>query len=267
MRRRPGIKRRWEKSMVIMLAAVGMLFSGCGREQNTAAGEEVKEEALLMEKQPTAGLACETAADSVIDFEILQKENPDIFAWLYIPDTSIDFPVLQSEEADDYYESYNAFGEADSGGALYTELANLKNMCDFNTVIHGKCSEDGRSGLFTDLYQFADPDFFREHEEAYLYIDGNLLTYEIFAAYERENTSLIRTYDFTYIAGCQEFLTDLYGVREMGMNLREGWDGLTPYHFLLTLTTQRGEDADRQFVLIAALVEDAAGTIDRMIIE
>lgn len=266
MKRAAGKKGKFIKGMTAVLAVAGILFSGCGREQN-AIGEEAEEAEPVVEEVPVTGIFYETAADSAVDFEVLQKENPDIFAWLYIPDTGIDFPVLQSEEADDYYESHNAFGEAGSEGALYTELANLKDMCDFNTVIHGKCSEDGKSGLFADLYQFADPDFFEQHETAYLYIDGNLLTYEIFAAYERENTSLIRTYDFTYIAGCRKFLDDLYGIREMGMNLREGWDELTPYHFLITLTTQRSEDADKQYVVLAALVGDAAGTIDRVVIE
>ena len=49
------------------------------------------------------------------------------------------------------------------------------------------------------------------------------------------------------------FLEDMYGARDMTMNLREGWEGITPYHFLLTLTTQREENADRQFVVIAIL--------------
>lgn len=214
------------------------------------------------ERQPATGIAYETAEDAAIDFRALQSENPDIFAWLYIPGTEIDMPVLQSTEADDYYENHNAYGEDDRRGALYTELANLKNMCDFNTVIHGKSEE---SGLFTDLYQFADPDFFEQHENIYLYLDGNLLTYTVFAAYERENTSLIRSYDFTYGSGCEKFLADMYGSREMGKNLREGWEEVTPYHFLITLTTQRGENAEKQFVVLAALVGDAAGTIDRTV--
>ena len=190
-----------------------------------------------------------------------------MFAWLYIPGTEIDYPVLQSEETDNYYESHDKFGNTSEEGALYTELANLKNMCDFNTVIHGKTASDGNSGLFQDLYLFADPDFFDSHEEAYLYLDGNLLTYEIFAAYEREDTSLIRTYDFTYIAGCQMFLNDLYGTRSMSMNLRDDWDNVSPYHFLITLTTKKEEKPDKQFVVVAALVGDAAGTIDRAVVE
>lgn len=51
------------------------------------------------------------------------------------------------------------------------------------------------------------------------------------------------------------------------MNLREGWEGVTPYHFLITLTTQKEENADRQFVVVAIMTEDAAGTIDRIVAE
>ena len=89
----------------------------------------------------------------------------------------------------------------------------------------------------------------------------------MFAAYEREDTSLIRTYDFTYLEGCRKYLDDLYGTRSMGMNLREGWEEVTPYHFLITLTTRTQKDPARQFVVVAALVGDAAGEIDRAVTE
>lgn len=232
--------------------------------KNAEAGETSSEDEGT-EPQTADKIGSETAKDAAVDLKSLQEENPDIYAWLYIPGTNIDVPVLQSAERDDFYESHNAYGEPDEGGAVYTELANLKNMCDFNTVMHGKTSEDGEKGAFADLYQFADPDFFDLHEDLYLYIEGNLLTYTVFAAYERENTSLLRSYDFTYGSGCEKFLEDMYGSREMGKNLREGWEEVTPCHFLLTLTTRRGEDPEKQFVVLAALVGDAAGTIDRAV--
>lgn len=249
------------------LAATAVL-TGCGAEKSDGAAQA---EETDLTAEPTAevqsgGFAGESARDAQIDFAALQAENPDIFAWLYIPDTAIDCPVLQSGQADDFYESHDAYGEADEDGAVYIELANLTNMCDFNTVLHGRTGAEEK-GPFADLYRFADADFFREHEKAYLYLDGNVLTYEIFAAYERENTSLLRSYDFTYIEGCEQFLKDLYATREMTMNLREGWEGVTPYHFLITLTTQKEENADRQFVVVAIMTEDAAGTIDRIVAE
>lgn len=250
----------------MLLATCLCLVCACAKEEDTEtaqmSGQKATEGQMEETPQPTTGLAYETASDAEIDFEALREENPDIFAWLHIPGTEIDCPVLQSSEADDYYESHDAYGRENQNGAVYTELANLKNMCDFNTVLHGKMTEEGD---FQELHRFSDPEFFDSHEQIYIYLEGNLLTYEVFAAYEREDTSLIRTYDFTYATGCQQFLDDLYGTRSMGKLIREGWEGISPYHFLITLTTQSGDDSDRQFVIVAVLVQDAAGTIDRVV--
>ncbi len=261
------MKRKFLTLGLAGIILVSSLLTGCaGKDQNTVETEETEmteNAGQSAEDQKQTGIAGESASDSQIDFTALQAENPDIFGWLYIPGTGIDDPILQSEEADDYYETRDAYGKDNAAGALYTELANLKNMCDFNTVIHGR--GDSEAAPFAGLYDYADPDFFDKHEYAYVYIDGNLLTYEIFAAYEREDTSLIRTYDFTYQSGCQQFIDDLYGTRIMGMNLRESFGEVSPYNFLITLTTKKDAASDKQFVVIAALVGDAAGTIDRVV--
>lgn len=227
--------------------------------ENTGNGSEASQ--AFADKEPEE----KQTEDRQIDFDVLRAQNPDIFAWIHIPGTAIDYPVLQSGQSDTFYEDHNADGEEDDTGAVYIELANLTSMCDFNTVLHGKAGKD-EDGLFADLYKFAEPDFFEDHEYMDLYLDGNVLTYEIFAAYERENTSLIRTYDFTYLSGCRQFLEDLYGTRDMGMNLREGWENVNEYNYIITLTTQK-EDAGRQFVVTAVLIQDAAGTINRIITE
>lgn len=261
-----------------LLAAASLLAAGCGKKEEAGGGWEetlgerekdvgeiVSEEAAEGERQAETGISHESAKDGEVDFPALTAENPDIFAWIYVPGTDIDYPVLQSGEADDFYEDHNAQGEESEEGALYTELANLKNMCDFNTVIHGKGGTDQKSGLFGDLYLFGDPDFFENHEKIYLYLEGNLLTYTIFAAYERENSSLIRSYDFTYGSGCEQFLGDLYGAREMGKLIREEWEEVTPYHFLITLTAHGSTNGEKQFIVVGALTEDAAGEIDRIV--
>lgn len=253
--------------VVIMVCVSGKIYieerrAGMQEDRAENAGDRTNDSDLSR----INGTGSESAKNRVVDFDSLRANNSDIFAWIYIPDTAIDCPVLQSEQSDTFYESHNAYGEEDDTGAVYIELANLTNMCDFNTVLHGKTGTDG-NGLFADLYRFADPDFFEDHEYVYLYLDGNVLTYEIFAAYKRENTSLIRTYDFTYLSGCQQFLSDLYGTRDMKMNLRNGWESVSAYNFVITLTTQKEENAENQFVVLAVLVQDAAGTIDRVVTE
>ncbi len=281
---------RWNKLLAVALAAVSVTGCAGSRPESAAEDNIVEEEtadtvesgeaggsgidSMPLEetapeetKETASAILRESAQDAQVDFRALKEENPEIFAWIYIPDTSIDAPVAQSGESDEYYASHNITKENDENGALYIEAANLTSMCDFNTVIHGNTAEDGESGLFAELYQFSDPDYFDSHEQMYLYLEDNVLTYEIFAAYERENNSLIRTYDFTYLSGCDQFLKDMYGIRSMNMMIRSGWEDVTPYHFLVTLTTSRGKDSDSQFVVLAALIEDPAGTIDRAVME
>lgn len=258
-----GVRSRAAALLLTVLTAA-FFMAGCGA-QGTGGAEEAGTALSGGEQESGTGLANETAADGTVDFAALQAENPDIFAWLYVPGTDIDGPVLQSVESDTWYEEHGADGSENADGAFYTELANLTNLCDFNTVIHGKTLEDG--GMFSELHRFADSEFFDENQLLYLYLPDNVLMYEIYAAYTTDSQSLIRKYDFTYMAGCQQFIDDLYDTKDMSKNLREGWEEITPYNFLVTLTTNMTQDEDRQFLVVATLINDAAGTIDRAVYE
>ncbi len=266
------------------MALLSMVFAGCGEAggkyaeldkdsaetgaqeaggENKESGEEAAVPEAAAETEPQTGLAHETAADGHIDFEVLKAENPDIFAWLYVPGTDIDGPVLQSPVSDDYYITHTEDGKEGEAGAFYTEMPNMMDMCDFNTIIHGK--DGGEDSLFADLHLFENPDFFGEHDKFYLYLPDNVLTYTVFAAYYDEGSDILRRYDYTTYAGCESYLEDLFSLREMGKNQREGWDDLTPYHFLVTLDGTTVDD--RQYVVCGALIDDAAGKINRVILD
>ncbi len=275
--------------LVSVAIAVFLTAVGCGspdgqrggsaessEEKNAADGQEGNGDGLQdmalesgtgndnVNGESETGLAGESAADGHVDFEVLQEENPDIFAWLYVPGTDIDYPVLQSPVSDDYYKSHGQNGQEDESGALYTEMPNMMNMCDFNTIIHGKDNEDG--DLFAGLHKFEDPDFFEKNEEFYIYLPDNVLTYEVFAAYYDDGSDILRRFDYTTYAGCEAHLEQIYAAREMGKQLREGWEDLMPYHFLVTLDGSVREDG-KQYVVIGALTGDAAGVIDRVILD
>ena len=266
------------RSKYALLLAAGLCLiiptaAGCGNGEETAEAETVESGAAesgdVRDGDETdkekSGLAHETAADGHVDFEALQQENPDIFAWLYVPGTDIDTPVLQSPVSDGFYQNHTSAGEEGQEGALYTEMPNMMNMCDFNTVIHGKDSKE--SDLFASLHRFEEPEFFEENEKFYLYLPDNVLTYEVFAAYYDEGSDILRRFDYTTYAGCEAYLRQVYGSREMGKQQREGWDDLTPYHFIVTLNGEVRDGEDKQYVVLGALVGDAAGKIDRMILD
>lgn len=254
-----------------ILLVMGIL-TGCGSSntdngENTA-GTEEQTSAGASESTPEAeenrtGLQFETAKDGRIDFTVLQEENPEIWGWLYIPGTDIDRPLLQSATSDAYYQDHTADGQEGETGALYIEIPNQINLCDFNTVIHGKDQKEG--DLFYELHKFEEPDFFNEHEALYIYTPDNVYTYSIYAAYYDEGSDILRRYDYTTYQGCNAYLADYYDRRDMTMNKRDGWEDLTAGHFLLTLDgTITG---DRQFVVMAGLVNAGVANMDRMIFD
>ena len=198
-----------------------------------------------------------------VDFAKLKSENGDIFAWISVPGTRIDYPVCQSLDGDDsFYITHNALKEEDPKGAIYTESANLTNMCDFNEVLHGSSPGDGT--MFADLQNFLDRKYFEEHKLIYVFTEDNALAYYIFAAFPRSNTRLLELYDFTYASGCQNFLDEIYDEKSMNKLVRDGWEhAVTPENFIITLSTQNWDDPSSQTVVVGCLVGDASGTIDR----
>jgi len=235
-----GIIRRYktiDRYFFAFLALIFMttaLLTGCGKDAKENADSD----------------------ESGIDIRELQESNSDIFAWIHVPDSEINYPVLQSSDGDDsFYQSHNSEKEPDANGAVYIEAANLSNMCDFNEVIHGIPRE------YID--NFLDRDYFEKHDYIYFYMDGNILVYYIVAAYSREDTRLLEQYDFSYAYGCQQFIDEMYSGKSMNKNLRSGWErGITPEHFLITLTTE-GYGNGNQNIVVGCLVADVAGNIDR----
>ena len=109
--------------MAAWLFLLALMAAGCGSGKDAeGAGQAQDMDGVSMESGAgESGLAHETAADGHVDFEALQRENPDIFAWLYVPGTDIDMPVLQSPVSDDFYKNHTANGIEGQEGALYTE--------------------------------------------------------------------------------------------------------------------------------------------------
>lgn len=96
--------------------------------------EEVKEEEPTVEEPVEEPEEEEPPLEIPVDFATLQKENPDIYAWITVPGTNIDYPILQREGDNAYYLNHNVDGEQEKAGAIFTEDYNSKDFTDPNTV-------------------------------------------------------------------------------------------------------------------------------------
>ena len=98
--------------------------------------------------------------DLEVDIQKLQEtENPDIYAWIYIPGTKVNYPVLQHPTDDTYYLNYNIDGSKGLPGCIFSEKAyNGKDFSDHNTVLYGHNMKNGT--MFGCLHKYEDMQYY-----------------------------------------------------------------------------------------------------------
>lgn len=186
-----------------------------------------------------------------IDFNALKKINPDIYAWITVPNTNIDYPLLRSEE-EDFYLTHNAEKKKSAAGALYTQSYNSDDFTDFNTVIYGHNMING--SMFGGLAKYRNSEYFSKNQNIHIYTPDKVFNYRIFAAYVYNDTHILLNYSLTNIAQKVEYLEDIYSGK-YGGNLREDLR-VTASDKIITLSTCTSDKKER-FLVQAVLVSDS----------
>lgn len=220
---------------------------GSGEESEPAGQESSEEEAL-------DSLEGYDVPEKEIDFEGLRTEqNPDIYAWIHIPDTPIDYPVLQHPEEMDYYLNHNLDGSRGYPGCIYSQLINAKDWTDRNTVLYGHNMSVGT--MFKGLHYYEDPEFFEEHPYVYIYTEEHTYVYQVFAAYEYGNAHLILGLDIDTDEKYQKYLDDIFSFDGLNNNFDTEVE-VTAKSRILTLSTCVDGDDDRRWLVQAVLVAE-----------
>lgn len=190
---------------------------------------------------------------SPIDFDSLKETNPDIYAWIEIPNTKINYPIVQSAEDDTYYLNHTIDGKSGYPGSIYTESLNAKDFSDYNTVIYGHNMKDG--SMFQGLHAYEDPQYLTEHPYVYIYTSEKKLTYRIFAAVVYGNEHILNSYDFTDAYQRQLYLNSVLGSRNMKDSRDESVQVDTDSH-ILTLSTCIGGQPENRYIVEAVLTDE-----------
>ena len=209
--------------------------------------ESVKEEFVEEEAEPEL-------AELPVDFEGLQEINPEIYAWLEVPDTNINYPILQhGEEDQSYYLTRDMYGESNQAGSIYTENYNHKDFQDYHTVLYGHNMRNG--SMFHNVRYFSEREFFDAHEALYVYMPGKILKYKTIACYEYDDRHLLGMFDFDDEEAYASYLAEIMNPRSMYSIIREGVE-LTTEDKLLTLSTCIANKPNHRRLLQAVLVEE-----------
>ena len=182
-------------------------------------------------------------ANSAPDFRALKAQNPDIYAWLYIPGTDINYPVCQSTN-DVYYLTHNTQGGLDANGALYTESKyNTRTFQDPVTVIYG---HNMRSGKMFGFLEETFREGFTGRSEAIVYLPATGNTppreqhYTLFAALPVGSSHLLYGRNFSKKSVYRTFIDEIIHARSLDSTVIRSDVPVTIDDKLLILSTCRG---------------------------
>ena len=142
--------------LILIVLAVNTFFVVKGvlaYNQGTDAYNSIKQ---IAKKETT-----DTKEPSV-DFDALEKINPDVVGWLKMENTVIDYPVVHGKD-NDYYLDHIFDGTHYTFGTIFIDFRNRPVFEDDITVIYGHAMLDG--SMFKSLEQFESQSYADEHQE------------------------------------------------------------------------------------------------------
>lgn len=192
--------------------------------------------------------------ENPIDFDELEKQNSDIYAWITVPNTNIDYPILQSYSEDDlFYMDHDINKKYYVAGSIFTQKLNHQDFSDPNTVIYGHNMKNG--SMFRNLHKFKNKDFFEENEFFYIYTRGHILTYRIFSAYDYDNRHILNSFDFSDKEVYAEYIEYITNPQSIYKNTREV--NLTTDDRIVTLSTCLANNQhNKRYLVQGVLIKD-----------
>lgn len=179
---------------------------------------------------------------SPIDFEELNRENPETVGWLRIPGTGIDYPIVQGRD-NDYYLSHGFDRKKSMDGAIYLDYESQGDFVGRNNIIYGHNMKDG--SMFRDLVRFKEEAFFRNHQYFTIYTPKREIRLKAVACYYGEAKPLVRKTRFKSQGSFDAF------VQEMTQPCAFGEKVACPARTLYTLVTCSYEMNDARTFLFA----------------
>ncbi|MBQ7925980.1 MAG: class B sortase [Lachnospiraceae bacterium] len=137
--------------------------------------------------------------------------NPDMKAWIQIPDTKIDYPVMWTPKDENYYLYKDFEGKENKNGCLILDTDSCLDPLTTNLIIHGHNMKSG--AMFGDLTDYEDEDYYQKHPRIILYTEQCQRNYEIIAVFRsqvyKKTDTVFKFYKF-FQADTQEEFDDFY---------------------------------------------------------
>ena len=134
-----------------------------------------------------------------VDFEGLQRVNPDIIGWLYIPETTIDLPVLKGKTDTEYlWKGYD--GEYSPVGSLFTYADEPEDLSAANPYIFGHTLPI--FDMFGELRMYTEDEEYRKSKNmAYIYTPEKSFEIQLYSIFTCRQDDELFTHDMDLNSG------------------------------------------------------------------
>ena len=200
--RKPRNRKRFWRivciiSAVVLVAALAVIgVIAYSYWQGRATYDEIAQDAFSSDDGSSESIEEKLAepnglADITVDWDALRATNPDVVAWVYIPDTMVNYPVVQASDNEAYLHT-DFKGNVSIGasyGTIFLDYQNNPDFLDACSMMYGHNMNDG--SMFAALAKFTDATFFNEHRTIYVLTPRGNYRLETFALDHVSNDAAI----------------------------------------------------------------------------
>ncbi len=223
-----------------LLSGVGLIVSGKDYSKATKEYERLGE---LVELREVTSEGDVDVSDLVyqIDWKSLRAINPEIIAWIMIPDTPINYPVVQSNDNAKYL--HKSFEGADNiCGTIFMNTYNHADFSDLNTILYGHNMKNG--SMFAAINKYKDESYYKAHQDVWIMTPFWERKYQIISVHPAKDGS--QTYAVEFAKG----LYEQHIASEVASSLYDTGNGFLKDLPMVTLSTCKGHGLLDRMVLI-----------------
>lgn len=163
------------------------------RTKNGGENGSVQRKRVSVEELQERRLEQAQTKQTVIDFDVLKKINPDVVSWITIPGTNIDYPVLQGKDNNQYLHK-DMEGKDSSAGAIFLDHGDKADLSSRHNIIYGHHMKNGT--MFKDIVRYKDQQYFNEHQDITIYTPDREIHLKALAVVVTSPDAIRRKIDF-----------------------------------------------------------------------
>lgn len=167
--------------------------SGTGAASGVAAGAELRSVTSLENPGTLMKMLANAKKEKVIEddeekllptlknpinFEELQKLNPEVIGWIRIGALDLSYPVAQAED-NDFYLHRTFLKEDNFAGCIFLNCDNSNEFTDQNTIIYGHNMKNG--AMFGTLKKFSEQETYDKNPYFWIFTPKFIYQYQIFS--------------------------------------------------------------------------------------